>query len=85
MRPGKTLLGVLAGFAAGAALGVLFAPDKGASTRKNISRKGEDLAAAVNESIDEKFEKLADTILGKFNKSSKQSGAGFPKDEASKA
>ena len=65
MTKGKALLGVLAGIAAGAALGVLFAPDKGANTRKNIARKGEDLADAINDKIEEKFDELTDTILGK--------------------
>jgi gas vesicle protein len=65
MTKGKVLLGVLVGIAAGAALGVLFAPDKGANTRKNITRKGEDLADAINEKIEEKFDELTDTILGK--------------------
>ncbi len=43
MNTGKLLLGVIAGAAIGAALGVLFAPEKGSVTRKKISRKGEDL------------------------------------------
>jgi len=65
MTKGKALLGVLAGVAAGAALGILFAPDKGANTRKNIARKGEDLAGAINDKIEEKFDELTDTLLGK--------------------
>jgi len=65
MKKGKALLGVLAGIAAGAALGILFAPDRGANTRKNISRKGEDLADAINDKIEEKFDELTESILGK--------------------
>ena len=34
MSKGKLLLGVLAGVAAGALLGILMAPDKGSETRK---------------------------------------------------
>lgn len=65
MTKGKALLGVLAGIAAGAALGVLFAPDKGTNTRKNIARKGEDLADAINQKLDERFDELTSAILGK--------------------
>jgi hypothetical protein len=46
MSSGKVLLGVLAGVAAGAFLGILFAPDKGLNTRKKIVKKGEDYADA---------------------------------------
>lgn len=42
MSSGKTVLGLLAGVAAGATLGILFAPDKGTETRKKISKVGED-------------------------------------------
>ena len=45
MKAGKIIGGILAGIAAGAVLGFLFAPDKGSETRKKISKKGEDLAA----------------------------------------
>lgn len=53
MKSGKVLLGVLAGVAAGAILGILFAPDKGTNTRKKILSKGEDYADGLKEKFDE--------------------------------
>ena len=38
------LLGFLAGAAAGAVVGILFAPGKGSETRKNIGKKVRDLS-----------------------------------------
>jgi gas vesicle protein len=42
MSRGKIVLGALAGAAAGTLIGILFAPDKGTSTRKKIADKGEE-------------------------------------------
>lgn len=77
MNKGKALLGVLAGIAAGAALGVLFAPDKGSNTRKKIINDGKDLADAINDKIDEKFDEFAAQIIGKskFRKSQESPGS----------
>jgi gas vesicle protein len=63
MSSGKVLLGVLAGMAVGAALGVLFAPDKGWNTRKRISKKGEDIA----DDLGDKFEEFLDSISVKMD------------------
>jgi gas vesicle protein len=40
---GKILAAVAAGIAAGAVLGILFAPDKGTETRKKIADQGKKL------------------------------------------
>lgn len=73
MTTGKAVIGVLAGLAAGAALGVLFAPKKGSDTRKNISKKGEDLAQALNDKVDQKFDELVNAITGSIKKPKMQS------------
>jgi gas vesicle protein len=63
MSSGKVLLGVLAGVAVGAALGVLFAPDKGWNTRKRISKKAED----ITDDLREKFDEFLDSISVKVD------------------
>lgn len=60
MNSGKVLLSVLAGVAIGAILGILFAPDKGSSTRKKISRKGGGFAEELEERFNEFIESTKD-------------------------
>ena len=63
MSTGKVILGVMSGMAAGAMLGVLFAPNKGKVTRKKIYRKGEDYA----DGLKDKFNEYIDEISHKFD------------------
>ena len=60
---GKVILGLLVGAAAGAALGLLFAPDKGDATRqriadgaaglgKRVMNRGEEAAESADEMYD---------------------------------
>lgn len=58
----KVLIGVLAGATAGATLGILFAPDKGSTTRKRFSRKGID----YTDELEQKFNDLIDSITEQF-------------------
>lgn len=60
MSSGKLLLGVLAGVAAGALIGILFAPEKGSVTRKKISKKGDDYV----EDLKDKFNQLLEKVKG---------------------
>lgn len=62
MSSGKIVLGFLAGAAAGAVLGILFAPDKGLSTRKKISKKSKDYVNGVGD----KFTDLVNAITKKI-------------------
>lgn len=61
----KVLTALAAGAAAGAILGVLFAPDKGSETRRRISEKGKKMAAGINEKFKEgknRFNELKEEI-----------------------
>jgi gas vesicle protein len=62
MSTEKVLVGVVAGLAAGAILGILFAPDKGAETRRKISQKGTDLT----NSIKTKFSSMVDGVVDEY-------------------
>lgn len=69
MTTGKAMLGVLAGIAAGAIMGALFTAK--AKSNKSISKKGADLAEALNEKIDAKFEEMIASMADKVNKPGK--------------
>ncbi|MEI2747489.1 MAG: YtxH domain-containing protein [Ferruginibacter sp.] len=60
MSSSKLLTGILVGAAAGAVLGILFAPDKGSETRKKIKEKGKDLGDAIRNRFGELEEAIAD-------------------------
>jgi gas vesicle protein len=56
----KIAIGVMAGLATGAVLGVLFAPDKGKNTRGKIVDKGKELGKNLKAKVDEAGEMVAD-------------------------
>ena len=64
MSSGKVVLGLLAGVAAGALAGILFAPAKGTKTRKRILKQGENYV----EEVKEKFDDLLDVVSEKVEK-----------------
>jgi gas vesicle protein len=63
MSTSKILLGFIAGATVGAAIGILFAPDKGTETRRKISEQGNDLA----DNLKSKFTDIVDGVKEKFS------------------
>ena len=63
MNAVKVLASTLVGLAAGAALGILFAPDNGKSTRKKISKESSDYA----DGLSSKFNVFVDSMTQKFD------------------
>lgn len=59
MKAGNVFLGVMAGIAIGAAMGILFAPDKGSVTRNQIAMKGDELA----DDVKDRFNNIVENFL----------------------
>ena len=58
----NTLLALLTGVTIGAGIGILYAPDKGAKTRKKIKQKAENLEHDIAERVSHAKEELAKTV-----------------------
>jgi gas vesicle protein len=70
----KVLIGLLAGLAAGAALGLLFAPEAGTETRGRLGQSIKDLSDTIQEratdqlgSLGELKEKVVNAVKSKFD------------------
>lgn len=75
MSTEKVIVGVLAGIATGAILGVLFAPDKGSETRRKIAKTSSDTVndvkskiASLMDGIAEKFESEKEEIAEEYGR-----------------
>ena len=79
MKTDKVILGVIGGLAAGALMGILFAPAKGTKTKKKIKRKSNEYV----DGIKEKFDSTIDTISNKYD-TLKQEGLNLLNDGKSK-
>ncbi len=63
----KVLVGLLAGLAAGAALGLLFAPEKGTETRDKLSQSLKDLGDTIKDRAADEINNLSafkDKVVG---------------------
>ncbi|QJD96629.1 YtxH domain-containing protein [Mucilaginibacter robiniae] len=56
----KVIIALAAGVAAGAALGILFAPDKGTETRDKLSESLSNLSDTIKETAVAELDRLAD-------------------------
>lgn len=63
MKNNTTLIGILGGVAVGALLGILFAPDKGTSTRNKIAKK----SSEATDDLKVKFENITNSLTEKYN------------------
>ena len=62
MNTGKVVLGAIAGLAIGAIGGILFAPEKGSKTRKQIVDKGDEYV----DELKSKYGEFSDSLTEKF-------------------
>lgn len=67
MKSAKILFGALAGVAVGIQIGLLIAPEKGADTRKKLSKKGEAYLNDFNSQLDHLLKGFSDKF-DRFNK-----------------
>ncbi|HSP11395.1 MAG TPA: YtxH domain-containing protein [Salegentibacter sp.] len=77
MKSGKMLLGLLSGAAAGAALGLLFAPKKGADTRKAITKTSDDYLEGARKN----FNEFSDSLSHKVDALKSKTKAGLSNSE----
>ena len=65
MSTGKVVLGTVAGLAFGAIASILFAPEKGSSTRKLIRDKSDKYVDKLKSILDDFFDSLAQNFAEK--------------------
>jgi gas vesicle protein len=78
MQGRNVLLSILVSAAAGAVAGILFAPDKGTKTRRDISKRGEEFAGMARD----EFEDFMAYTRKRYNEAKKHTDDLIEKGEA---
>ncbi|WP_316810597.1 YtxH domain-containing protein [Pedobacter heparinus] len=80
----KVLVGLLVGLAAGAALGLLFAPEKGSETRDRLSQSLKDLGDSIKDKAADEINSLSnlkDKVVSSVKSKLRQSEEEFIDDD----
>ncbi|MNL29785.1 YtxH-like protein [compost metagenome] len=80
----KVLVGLLVGLAAGAALGLLFAPEKGSETRDRLSQSLKDLGDSIKDKAADEINNLSnlkDKVVSSVKNKLRQSEEEFVDDD----
>jgi len=85
MKNSKMVMGVLAGAAVGALIGIMYAPDKGSKTRRKLYHKGEQvvdelrdkayLLAAYTNAVSNEVDRLTDKIDASIEKAGRDAAS----------
>ena len=67
MKSSNVVMCIVAGAAIGAALGVLYAPDKGSNTRNKITKKGGDFVGTIKERANHLVEAVRSPFLAEMH------------------
>lgn len=62
MSAKNLLLGLIVGAAAGAVVGILYAPDKGEKTRNKLKKQTDKLSAEIKEGVDEILDSIKEQV-----------------------
>ncbi len=74
-------MGIMAGLTTGVVLGLIFAPEKGSDSRKELSKRGEEIVEALKKNLDDKFEELTSKMASQVHAKANNGSVLLPKRE----